>query len=83
MTTSKTFPADEMIRGEHFADMTIDVGPKLPVGLLSCTLERCHVRVHVFAPAIRHSQLTACVIECTKRITDRRLPKFFSSSYLR
>lgn len=82
MSTSNAFPAEEMIRGEHFADTTIDVGPNLPEGFLHCTLERCHVRVHGFTPAIRHSQLTDCVVECTKRITDRRLPKFFSSDYV-
>jgi hypothetical protein len=83
MTTSKTFPAEEMIRGEHFADMTIEIGPKLPTGFSRCTLERCHVMVHGFSPSIYDSQLTDCVIECTKRITDRRLPKFFSSDYVR
>ncbi len=83
MSTSKTFPAEEMIRGEHFADMTIAVGPKLPTGFSRCTLERCHVMVHGFSPSIYDSQLTDCVIECTKRITDRRLPKFFSSDYVR
>ncbi|MGJ7566328.1 hypothetical protein ACSFBM_20945 [Variovorax sp. GB1R11] len=83
MSISKTFPADEMIRGEHFADMTIEVGPRLPTGFLRCTLERCHVKVHGFTPEIRHSRLTDCVIECTKKLTDRRLPKFFSSDYAR
>lgn len=83
MTKSNTFPAEEMIRGEHFADMTIEVGPKLPTGFSRCTLKRCHVVLHGFRPSIYDSQLTDCVIECTKRITDRRLPKFFSSDYVR
>jgi hypothetical protein len=78
-----TSPPDEMIRGEHFADMTIDVGPKLPTGFARCTLERCHVIVHGFTPSIYDSQLTDCIIECTKKITDRRLSKFFSSDYVR
>jgi hypothetical protein len=83
MSTRKIFPAEEMIRGEHFADMMIEVGPKLPTGFSRCTLERCHVMVHGFSPSIYDSQLTDCVIECAKRITDRRLPKFFSSDYVR
>jgi hypothetical protein len=80
---TKIYPADEMIRGEHFVDSTIEVGPKLPEGFLHCTLERCHVKVHALIPSIRHSRLIDCTIECTKKMTDRRLPKFFSSDYVR
>jgi hypothetical protein len=79
----KTYPVDEMIRGENFVDATIEVGPKLPEGFLHCTLERCNVKVHAFTPSIRHSRLIDCTIECTKKMTDRRLPKFFSSDYVR
>lgn len=83
MRASNAFPADEMIRGEHFTDTTLELGPKLPTGFSRCTLERCHVRLHGFALSIYDSRLTDCTIECTKKITDRRLPKFFSSAYVR
>lgn len=80
---TQTYPVDEMIRGEHFADSIIEVGPKLPGGFSRCVLERCHVKVHGFTPSIWDCRLIDCTIECTKKITDRRMPKFFSSDYVR
>lgn len=81
--STRIFAADEMIKGLNFADEIIEVGPKLPTGFLSCTLERCHLKLHGSSPSIHDSRLIDCTIECTRKMTDRRLPKFFGSDYLR
>lgn len=77
------FPPDEMICEQHLAEQTIEVGPDKPLGFLRCTLERCHVVVRDTYPAIRHSRLIDCTIECTRKMTERGLPKFTTSEYVR
>lgn len=77
------FPNDEMICEQHLADQTIEVGPKRPTGFLRCTLERCHVVLRDSHPAIHDSQLIDCTIECTRRMTERGLPRFTTSEYAR
>ena len=79
------FPINEMIVDHHFVDEVIEIGDDLPKGLLSCTLERCHLIISVKSggPSIYRSKLVDCMIDVKKKMRDTRLPKFFDADYVR
>ena len=72
-----------MIVEHHFVDEVIEIGDDLPKGLLSCTLERCHLKISVKAggPSIYRSKLVDCTIDVKEKMRDTRLPKFFDADY--